>query len=94
MNKRGAEMSMSVIIVAAIALLVLIILAVLILGAGRRVSEGTGCAGTGGTCYSSCADLAEDQGGIWTPDVTNGGTKGGCRADEQCCIKIGGGAEE
>jgi len=94
MNKRGAEMSMSVIIVAAIALLVLIILAVLILGAGRRVREGTGCAGTGGTCYSSCADLADDQGGVWTPDVTNGGIKGGCKEGEQCCISIGGAPEE
>ncbi len=93
LNKKAQGLSMNVIIIAAIALLVLVILAVLILRAGTGVGEGTGCESTGGTCYSSCTDLAEDEGGIWAKDVTKSGVRGGCREDESCCLRIMKGAE-
>ena len=49
-NKKGSEMSMNVIIIAAIALLVLVILAVLLLQKGGDLSESTSCEGLGGEC--------------------------------------------
>jgi len=81
-------MSMSVIIAAAIALLILIILAVLILRAGTGVTEGTGCKGVGGTCYSTCSDLSEDNGGTYVQNLPNSGKKGGCKEEEACCITL------
>lgn len=88
MNKKAQGLSMNVIIIAAIALLVLIILAVLILRAGSGVTRGTGCQGAGGTCYSSCADLAQDRGGIWGKDFGKSGVAGGCAEDEDCCVPV------
>lgn len=88
MNKKGADLSMSVIIIAAIALLVLIILAVLVLRAGRGVTEGTGCAGVGGRCYAGCGALGEDDGGTWIKNLPNSGKAGGCAEDEDCCVSL------
>ena len=88
MSKKAQGLSMNVIIIAAIALLVLIILAVLILRAGRGVTEGTGCKGVGGKCYSSCLDLMEDEGGTWIKNLPNSGKAGGCREDESCCVPL------
>jgi hypothetical protein len=88
MDKKAQGLSMNVIIIAAIALLVLIILAVLVLRAGRGVTEGTGCQGIGGTCDSSCAALEDEKGGTWTQNYANGGKAGGCGADEVCCVPL------
>jgi len=88
MSKKAQGLSMNVIIIAAIALLVLVILAVLILRAGRGVTEGTGCKGIGGTCYSSCEDLIQDQGGMWVKNLPNSGKDGGCASDEVCCVPV------
>ena len=88
MNKKAQGLSINVIIIAAIALLVLIILAVLILRAGGGLTKQTGCDGVGGTCYSSCADIAEDQGGIWTRNIANSGRAGGCLEDQDCCVPV------
>jgi hypothetical protein len=85
---KKAEMSMSVIIAAAIALLILIILAVLILRAGSGVTTGTGCAGVGGQCYSSCDDLTNDKGGTYVQNIANGGRSGNCKEDEVCCVTL------
>lgn len=81
MQKKGVDMSMNVIIVAAIALLILVILTVLILRSGANVKEGTGCLGVSGHCAQEC-----DQGTI--PHLTQGGTKGGCAEDEKCCVPL------
>jgi hypothetical protein len=85
---KKAEMSMSVIIAAAIALLILIILAVLILRAGSGVTEGTGCKGVGGTCFSSCDDLADEKGGTYVQNLPNSGKSGICKVDEACCVTL------
>ncbi|MBW2990152.1 hypothetical protein KY348_00435 [Candidatus Woesearchaeota archaeon] len=88
MDKKAQGLSMNVIIIAAIALLVLIILAVLILRAGKGVTEGTGCRGVGGICYSSCTDLIEDRGGMWVKNLPNSGKNGGCSIDQVCCVEL------
>ena len=85
---RKGEMSMSVIIAAAIALLILVIMAVLILRSGTGLTKGTGCEGVGGTCYSSCDDLANDKGGTYVQNLPNGGKSGGCKEDEVCCVTL------
>lgn len=55
-NKKGVELSMNVIIIAAIGLLVLIILAVLVINSSGRLQRGISesCATKGGTCKVDC----------------------------------------
>ena len=89
MSKKAQGLSMNVIIIAAIALLVLVILAVLILRAGRGVTEGTGCEGVGGTCADACSDLD----GVYVKNLPNSGRTGGCAEDEVCCVPLTGGEE-
>lgn len=52
MNKRGVELSMNVIIIAAIALIVLVVLILLVTGAFGNVRDQVSCSGKGGTCMS------------------------------------------
>ncbi|MGV8086316.1 MAG: hypothetical protein ACP5N1_01670 [Candidatus Woesearchaeota archaeon] len=53
--KKGVELSMNVIIIAAIGLLVLVILAVLVIQAGTKTVEGTkNCNSAGGICSTGC----------------------------------------
>ncbi len=55
MEKKGVELSMNVIIIAAIGLLVLVILAVLVINSGGKFQSGTNsCVTQGGTCTASC----------------------------------------
>lgn len=60
--KRGVELSMNVIIIAAIALIILVVLVLLVSGAFSRVKDGTGCESlTRGQCVDifegdSCSD--------------------------------------
>jgi len=55
MKKKGVELSMNVIIIAAIGLLVLVILAVLVINAGGKTQIGMqNCNALGGTCQDSC----------------------------------------
>lgn len=77
MDKKGAELSMNVIIIAAIALIVLVILAVLVLRAGGNVNEGTtkSCVTQGGLCK-----IAEE----CTNDQVSGTFKD-CGEDKVCC---------
>ncbi|MFH1506296.1 MAG: hypothetical protein ABIE94_04915 [archaeon] len=83
MLKRGQGISVNVIIIAAIALLVLIILAVLILRSGGQVSDGTGCRGIGGDCKSECLSGTEIN------NIAQAGERGGCLADQKCCVRLG-----
>jgi len=56
MRKKGMEMSMNVIIIAAIGLLILIILAFLVVkNVGKTNTATESCTVKGGTCLSSCA---------------------------------------
>jgi hypothetical protein len=79
MNKKGAELSMNVIIIAAIALIVLVILAVLVLRTGGNVNEQTtqSCVSKGGLCkpVGECTNTV-------VPDVK------GCTADQVCCTVV------
>ena len=79
MNKKGVELSMNLIIVAAIALLVLVIIAILVLRGGSNIAEGTGCtAKAGGQCVASDIDCGT--GKIVLPG-------GGCpEQSPKCCI--------
>ena len=56
MNKKGVELSMNVIIIAAIGLLVLIILAVLVINSSGRLQSGISgsCSTKGGVCRTTC----------------------------------------
>jgi len=79
MQKKGAELSMNVIIIAAIALVVLVILVVLVLDRTGPVVDQTKCFGGQGTCESgdSCPS-GENQ------------VAGSCGEGAVCCVKIGG----
>lgn len=59
MNKKGVEMSMNVIIIAAIGLLILLILAFLVVTYVNRTDQGLkSCtAQYGGTCQSACENF-------------------------------------
>lgn len=76
-NKKGSDLSMNVIIIAAIALLVLVILAVLLFRSGGQVSAGTQCEGFGGVC---------DTKGIDKPGyIRNPAFDSGCSSSGQVC---------
>ena len=82
-SKKGADLSMNVIIIAAIALLVLVILAVLLFRSGGQVSEGTSCTGYGGQCgYSTPSDP-----GNWIKNPAFDSTCPGEGND--CYVKLG-----
>ncbi len=80
MDRRGVELSMNVIIIAAIALIVLVVLVILVTKGGIQIQNGTGCASAGGACQSvgegeSCQSLYSMQ-SLGQKD---------CKADQQCC---------
>ncbi|MCF7798754.1 hypothetical protein K9M74_02520 [Candidatus Woesearchaeota archaeon] len=49
-NKKGSELSMNVIIIAAIAVLVLVILAMFVFKSGNNIEKSTGCFAMNGMC--------------------------------------------
>ncbi|RJQ17586.1 hypothetical protein C4573_01250 [Candidatus Woesearchaeota archaeon] len=61
MTKKGVELSVNVIIIAAIALIVLVLLAFLVLRSGGGISKGTSCESIGGSCKDSCDNTYERQ---------------------------------
>jgi hypothetical protein len=76
MNKKGVELSMNVIIIAAIGVLVLIILAVLVINASSRTQNAqTNCNLMGGICKTPSLCSANDR----LPTGT------GCSASQTCC---------
>jgi hypothetical protein len=90
MDKKGAELTMNVIIVAAIALLVLIILAVLVFNSVTKTQKNTGCEALGGKCISDvdCTATQETSGGLWSHDYGDDGARGNCGADQICCKQV------
>lgn len=90
--KRGVELSMNVIIIAAIALIVLVILVLLVTNASKDVRSGTGCQQLN---HGQCIILDE---GESCSDVLGGGYvstgQKDCAQDETCCwMPLGGGGE-
>ncbi len=76
MNKKGVELSMNVIIIAAIGLLVLVILAVLVINASGKAQSGTqACTVKGGLCQS----------GSTCSTGTQSVSGGICSAGQTCC---------
>ncbi len=62
MNKKGAELSMNVIVIAAIVLLVLVVLSIIFLGRVGIFSKQVGdCASKGGVCTprADCTDITK-----------------------------------
>lgn len=88
LNRKGSELSMNVIIIAAIALLVLVILAVMLLQKGGDLKEGTSCEALGGKCCSACdASCYDNQGNTYK--IHNNAQDSSCSEGQQCCLKIG-----
>jgi|GEM_PF-1289249 len=90
MDRRGVELSMNVIIIAAIALIVLVVLVLLVTNTAQQVRDGTGCeAKPGGGCEDlyggdTCASV-KGEGFISVPSD--------CPADQTCCFQPFGSGE-
>ena len=82
-SKKGADLSMNVIIIAAIALLVLVILAVLLFRSGNQVTEGTKCQALNGQCGSIQTPPDQVNNYIKNPAVS------GCGTGQVCWVKLG-----
>lgn len=91
MKKRGVELSMNVIIIAAIALIVLVVLILLVTRAVRNVQSGTNCAShNNGVCVElqegeSCRDYYGDENYV--------SIGADCGEGATCCYKPFGGDE-
>lgn len=85
MKKRGVEMSMNVIVVAAIVLIILVLLVMFVTGAFSRVKDGTTCESKpNGRCVTlyegqSCADAVGEDGYVSLPSD--------CPDQQTCCWK-------
>jgi len=95
--KRGQEISLNVIIVAAIALLVLVIVSIIFIGRmGKTREEVDKCQNNGGTCTEDCANLGEyvresTQYKCYYStgdDIPEGKKVGDINPGLKCCIKI------
>mgnify|MGYP000687021415 CR=1 FL=1 len=80
MKKKGVEMSMNVIIIAAIGLLILLILAFLVVNYVGKTNEGLKSCSVayGGICKTDCGDL-----GPATTEQTD------CDTGQKCCKVVG-----
>lgn len=86
MDKKGVELSVNVIIIAAIALIVLVVLAFLVLRQAGILTLGTSCEGVGNVCMESC-DAEEG----YRVDVAHQCTKEQAEAGYgTCCYKLPG----
>ncbi|HME87412.1 MAG TPA: hypothetical protein VKE88_03300 [Candidatus Nanoarchaeia archaeon] len=89
MDKKGVEISMNVIIVAAIGLLVLVILSLMFINKiGIFSRESTNCLTQGGKCAVACGSADDGTADYGTANPTIQ-----CPADsagnaQQCCLKI------
>ncbi len=83
MDKKGIELSVNVIIIAAIALIVLVVLAFLVLRQAGILNVGTSCEGIGGFCRAECQDGEHI-------DVAHSCTKEQADAGfDRCCVPLG-----
>jgi len=79
-NRKGTELSMNVVIIAAIAILVLVILAMFLFRSSNRMGEGTSCDGMGGSCEPVC-------GGEYPLPMI--GMDDSCGMGAHCCLPLG-----
>lgn len=61
-KKKGVEMSMSVIIIAALCLIILVVLVVLIIRSSGNVNDALKCTGKGGVCKDTGTNCETPQG--------------------------------
>lgn len=80
MEKKGVELSVNVIIIAAISLIVLVLLAFLVIRAGGGVTKGTQCESLGGHCRIDCNQ------GEWFDPSKSCATEGEVIGEEKCCF--------
>ena len=83
-NKKGVEMSLNVIIIAAIGLLILVILSFLVIKQVGKTSDTTNknCNVLAGICKTSC----DSDSGVISNGICDTGTDG---IQKQCCKVIG-----
>ncbi|MFC1728425.1 hypothetical protein ACFLZ7_03105 [Nanoarchaeota archaeon] len=89
MNKKGVELSMNVIIIAAIALLVLVVLSVIFLGRiGTFGETASSCEAQGGKCAIACgdSDYKTQDFSTMNPTITCEDTSAG--ESRVCCIPV------
>jgi hypothetical protein len=81
MNKKGVELSMNLIIIAAIGLLILVILAVLVIGSANKTNEGMKtCNLQGGICQLNC-NSPEDM-------IPSNNNPNWCKGTKPNCCKV------
>jgi hypothetical protein len=79
MNKKGVELSMNLIIIAAIGLLILVILAVLVIGSANKTNNGMGsCNVQAGICQAASCTV-DNSIGQGAPLCTNTAKPNCCR---------------
>jgi len=91
-SKKGAELSLNVIIIAALALLVLVIVAVIFMGrTGTFNKQSNTCENMGGYCSrTGCLD-GEVKAGYYSCNMDNDNTQNeGQSIDGVCCLKTSG----
>ncbi len=96
MNKKGAEMSMNVIIVAALALIVLVVIGVIFMGKAANFRKTTDtCSANGGVCIDQSRSNADGTLGCDTENYEKQITGVCLQADGKttdttkvCCIKV------
>ena len=84
MNKKGVELSMNVIIIAAIGLLVLVVLSIIFLGRAGVLGQKTqDCEVQGGLCGEKCGEP-----GTPTAEHAQRNPLLTCPQGQVCCLKI------
>ncbi len=88
-NKKGAELTLNVIVIAAIVLFVLVILLLIFTGRiGGFQTESGKCVTQGGTCtLGACAENTRQVGSL-TCDLNNDGDFTTTAADGVCCVGV------
>lgn len=88
LKRKGVEIGINVIIVAAIALLVLVVIAVLIFRGGGQLKESSDCAKFNGICENIDVSVGDTCASVLGEGY--GPSAYSCQDPEQtCCIKVG-----
>lgn len=89
-DKKGIELSMNVIIIAALALLVLVVIAIIFMvRAGIFAGETTKCENNQGVCKSSCTGASEIKKTLYWCDNDGDNNKNeGASVDGICCLVV------
>ncbi len=82
---KKAELSINIIVIAAVALIILVVLSYFVFDWGSKLRRQTACEGIGGECIPEGFTCDE-----YFPDGTHIPSGESCRAQERCCIPLGG----